>query len=174
MWGCCWDGFLCSPVQLPLLDSLRFVLGRGNTTGVCTALAGSSVSCFRGRRQARCWVLRRAHGRSTTFPWVLPRPVLRGYGLTLRGAVGECSRCLRVAATVVGVVEVYSGFCGGLIGWSNRRTAARKSINASSTRSAAIRSSINRSTIDRFDNGSELINTDPFDLRRDKRPIQIR
>jgi hypothetical protein len=43
--------FLFSPVQLPLLDSLRFVLCRGNTTGVCFGLAVSSVSRFRGRHR---------------------------------------------------------------------------------------------------------------------------
>ena len=53
---------------------------------------------------------RRAHGRSTTFPWVLPRSVLREYGLTLRGAVGDCSRCW-----VCWLVGGYLFWCWGVI-----------------------------------------------------------
>ena len=55
---------------------------------------------------------RRAHGRSTTFPWVLPRSVLREYGLTLRDAVWECSRRVKAPALLLpGLSRLWLGCC---------------------------------------------------------------
>lgn len=125
--GVCWGLVCVPPVQLPRsgLPPLCFV-SRVYDWWCCFGLAVSSVSRFRGRRL----VLRRAHGRSTTFPWVLPRSVLREYGLTLRGAVGECIRFGCVGGfCFVGVWWVVGSggrcraigrarFCVGVVGWS--------------------------------------------------------
>jgi len=68
-----------SPVQLPHLDSLRFVYGRGITTGVGTALTGSSVSCFRASDRVR----RRVGGMGVEprFRGLMARTVLLVYTL---------------------------------------------------------------------------------------------
>ena len=73
------------PSRCLLLDSLRFVYGRGITTGVGTALTGSSVSCFRASDRVR----RRVGGMGVEprFRGLMARTVLLVYTLfELRGS----------------------------------------------------------------------------------------
>ena len=69
-----------------MLDSLRFVLGRGITTVVCTALAGSSVSCFRVPDQVGSCV--GGMGVEPRFRGLMARTVLLVY--TLFELLGSC------------------------------------------------------------------------------------
>jgi len=71
-----------------VLDSLRFVLCRGNTTVVCTALTGSSVSRFRAYGQVGSCVA--GMGVEPRFRGLMARTVLLVY--TLFELLGSCVR----------------------------------------------------------------------------------
>lgn len=107
------DGSFVLPSGCLTQSSGLCFVSRFTTVLVCdTALAGSSVSRFRGRQVRSVLGRLQAHGRSTTFPWVLPRSVLREYGLTLRGAVGECIRVEARSAMSPGLESRVVGLWG--------------------------------------------------------------